>query len=185
MTIAMIYKAYTGIGSRETPDEVLDQMSLLGFQLGMSDWTLRSGAAPGADSAFEEGAWLAHNEGGPKPEIYLPWHGFGSRGNGDVKLTQPSEDAFGIAAQFHLGWKYLKRGAKLLHSRNVHQVYGEDVLNPVLSKFVVCWTKNGKGQGGTGQAIRIASANNIPVFDLYFGFEILGEYLEEITAREG
>ena len=36
----------------------------------------------------------------------------------------------------------------------------------LLSKFVICWTKNGKGTGGTGQAIRIAKGFGIPVFDL-------------------
>ena len=33
------------------------------------------------------------------------------------------------------------------------------------SDFVICWTKGGKGQGGTGQALRLARDYNIPIFD--------------------
>jgi hypothetical protein len=32
--------------------------------------------------------------------------------------------------------------------------------------MVICWTSRGLGGGGTGQAIRIAKAHKIPVFDL-------------------
>jgi hypothetical protein len=42
-------------------------------------------------------------------------------------------------------------------------VLGLDLETP--SKFIICWTKNGKGQGGTGQALRIAKEYGIPIFD--------------------
>lgn len=32
--------------------------------------------------------------------------------------------------------------------------------------FVVCWTKEAKGGGGTGQALRIARDRGIAVYDL-------------------
>lgn len=50
-----------------------------------------------------------------------------------------------------------------LQARNSYQILGLDLNTP--SNFVICWTKNGKGSGGTGQAIRIARAYNIPIFD--------------------
>jgi hypothetical protein len=45
------------------------------------------------------------------------------------------------------------------------QVLGNYGNDPV--EFVICWTSNGKDSGGTGQAIRIAKAFDIPVFNLY------------------
>ncbi len=48
---------YTGIGSRSTPEAIQKIMTELAYELGKSGWTLRSGCAPGADSAFEFGAW--------------------------------------------------------------------------------------------------------------------------------
>ena len=44
-------KIYTGIGSRETPEEVLKDMKKLGYILAENGWSLRSGHAPGADQA--------------------------------------------------------------------------------------------------------------------------------------
>jgi len=49
------YRAYTGIGSRACPPEILGVMFMLGEALAEQGWILRSGAAPGADSAFEQG----------------------------------------------------------------------------------------------------------------------------------
>lgn len=54
-------------------------------------------------------------------------------------------------------------GARRLQARNSHQILGWDLNSH--SDFVICWTKGGKGNGGTGQAIRIAKDYNIPVFD--------------------
>ena len=34
------------------------------------------------------------------------------------------------------------------------------------SKFVVCWTPGGQLKGGTAQALRIATALNIPIINL-------------------
>lgn len=51
-----------------------------------------------------------------------------------------------------------------LHARNCYQVLGADLRTP--TQFVICWTPRGSGEGGTGQALRIAKAYNIPIFDL-------------------
>ena len=40
---------------------------------------------------------------------------------------------------------------------------GLDLNTP--SNFIICWTEDGKGQGGTGQALRIARDYDIPCFD--------------------
>jgi hypothetical protein len=147
---------YAGIGSRETPQYILDWFEQLGAHFSEKGFTLRSGGANGADKAFEIGCDRVK---GTK-EIYLPWMGFeGSSSN----LVVCTPRAYEIAEKYHPYWHNLKDGAKKLQARNSHQVLGWDLESH--SKFIICWTKNGKGSGGTGQAIRIANAYNIPVFD--------------------
>ena len=156
---------YTGIGSRNTPDEVLARMRGWGKALAYFEDTLRSGAAPGADAAFEEGC---DSVNGSK-EIFLPWKGFQKNPS---PLFEVSDEAMKIASEFHDAWKFLKRPVKLLMARNVYQVLGRYLDRP--SDFVVCWTPDGctsrdersRQTGGTGQAIAIASEYGIPVFNL-------------------
>ena len=75
-----------------------------------------------------------------------------------------------MAAAHHPAWERLGRGARSLHARNCHQILGRDLDDPV--SFVVCWTPDGAtthpgpSTGGTGQALRIAAAHDIPVFNL-------------------
>lgn len=155
--------SYTGIGSRSTPPDVLDLMSALAYRLA-EGWTLRSGAADGADSAFEEGHVAAAGVSGL--EVYLPWPKFNGHDDLGVARFEPQPEAFQIASRFHPAWDRCSRGAQALHARNVHQVLGLDVLNPMPSKFVIGWTRGGSGAGGTGQAYRIANSYAIPVYDL-------------------
>lgn len=154
---------YTGIGSRSTPDDVLSYMEEIAEHLAAQGWILRSGAAPGADSAFERGALRPPDH--LLPEVYLPWAGFEGR-QGPEYIESPQSEAFEVAACFHPVWNRLSRPAHCFHARNAHQVLGRDVTQPVLSKFVLCWTPGGSGRGGTGQAIRIADAYGVPVYDL-------------------
>lgn len=75
-----------------------------------------------------------------------------------------------MAAAHHPAWERLGRGARSLHARNCHQILGRDLNDP--AAFVVCWTPDGAttdpgpSTGGTGQALRIAAAHGIPVFNL-------------------
>jgi len=154
--------AYAGIGSRKTPADVQDRLSEAARRLARKGYTLRSGGAAGADTAFEQGA------GGMK-EIFLPWTGFAGR---ESPYQPPSREAMDVAAAVHPAWQRLSDNAKLLMARNSYQVLGEDLRNPV--DFVVCWTSDGaefeeqrsSATGGTGQAIALASRWRIPVFNL-------------------
>lgn len=150
--------SYAGIGSRETPPDVLASMRQIAGTLEAKGWLLHSGAAPGADSAFESGT--------SKREVFLPWKGFEGRSGAGytVPSGQTKAKAEEIAAAHHPRWQYLTRGAKALHTRNVLQIHGKDLESPVSA--VICWTKGGRGEGGTGQAIRIAKGMGIPVLDL-------------------
>lgn len=162
---------YAGIGSRETPKAILDVMVLLGTELARMGWVLRSGGASGADRAFEIGA---DRLSGAK-EIYLPWKGF----NGNPSpLFSPSAEAFDMAAKFHPNWPACSAAAMSFHARNCHQVLGLGLNQPV--DMVLCYTKGGRMQGGTGQALRLANALNIRIFDLGLFEDDPNEYLTQL-----
>ena len=69
-----------------------------------------------------------------------------------------------IASEVHPAWDRCNEWARVMHSRNCHQILGYDLQSPV--DAVICWTPNGKIQGGTATAVRIALKYNIPVFNL-------------------
>jgi len=162
---------YTGVGSRETPGDAIEIMKWLAFELFEKGYTLRSGGAPGADQAFERGLAESHcdkNKIQNAAEIYLPWPSFEAENRTWIEAIrkEPQKEAYAIAAKFHPSWTRLSQGGKKLHARNVHQIFGFDVTNPYFSEFVICWTKNARGGGGTSQAIRIAREFDVPVYDL-------------------
>lgn len=154
--------AYAGIGSRKTPPAELERMTRAAERLAGMGYALRSGAAPGADTAFEAGA-------GDRKEIFLPWAGFNGSKSTFVAPTREAEE---VAASVHPAWQKLSPAAKKLMARNSHQVLGEDLRSPV--DFLVCWTACGSeseadrsaATGGTGQAIALASRWGVPVFNL-------------------
>lgn len=158
---------YTGIGARKTPEPVLKKMRDFGSVLARLGYTLRSGAAAGADTAFETGCFSAMG----KRDIYLPWPHFN---NHPSPLHQVSQDALKMAEDYYpYGWTSLTQGVKKLMARNMYQVLGSELDSP--SDLVICWTPDGartkeertRSTGGTGQAIACASDNGIPVFNLF------------------
>lgn len=157
-------KPYTGIGSRQTPAHVQAVMSALAERLSAT-YVLRSGAADGADAAFETGAVKAAGD----REIYLPWKGFNGHSS---ELYHVTPEASVIAQGVHPAWERLPPGPRKLHSRNVYQVLGYQLNAP--SEFVVCWTPDGcesartrkRTTGGTATAIVLAERNGVPVFNL-------------------
>jgi hypothetical protein len=157
--------SYAGIGSRRTPPDIIERMQMFAAQAARYGWTLRSGAAQGADSAFELGC----DDVGGKKEIFLPWRNFNRHPS---NLHQPSSAACKKAMIIHPAWKRLSMPAQMLVSRNMHQVFGEHMIDPV--KFVMCWTPDGceshetygRQTGGTGTAISAASRAGIPIFNI-------------------
>lgn len=169
----MIY--YAGIGSRNTPLEVIYAFEYLGEELAKRGYILRSGGANGADKAFEKGCDKASG----KKEIYLPWRKF--NGN-ESPLFQISEEAFSIAAEYHPAYNNLSVSSTRLMARNSYQILGND-LN-TLSSFVICYTQGGTGAGGTGQALRIAKDKGIKICDFgRFPKEKAIEYANKILKE--
>lgn len=164
----------------------MDLMAAIGEALARRGWTLRSGAAEGADTAFEVGA----ARGGGRIELYLPWPGFHiarlkwakeicwadelrpALVRPRIALPEPTELAIRIAAKTHPWWATMNPRHRPIHARNVHQCLGADCATP--SRFVLCWTPDGAVEetssktGGTGQAIRVAhrSMHDIPIHNL-------------------
>lgn len=151
--------SYAGIGSRETPPDVLTLMRAIGATLARQGYTLRTGAARGADTAFEHGAADADGT----IELYLPWAAYEQR-SAHVALTEPTAAAIELAAQHHPAWERCRQGARKLHGRNSHIALGPSLDDPVA--FVVCWTPDAQRGGGTGQALRLVEARGIHVMDL-------------------
>jgi hypothetical protein len=144
-------KYYAGIGSRNTPVEIQKLMTKIAIFLSKKGYTLRSGGAKGADTAFEKGAEFK-----------------------EIFYANDADNASMIVAQtYHPAWNSCSEYAKKLHARNAFQILGKPVfLKPV--DFVICWTPDGcethqtrkYETGGTGTAISIADANDIRVYNL-------------------
>lgn len=134
---------YAGIGSRETPPDVQEEMTEIASWLLKLGFVLRSGGADGADKAFERGA-------GKAKQIF--------------HARDCTAEAEAIASIFHPAWHRCSPHARKLLGRNSFQIMGLSLIEPSL--FVVCWTRNGSDEGGTGNAIRHAWSEGIPVFNL-------------------
>lgn len=155
-------KYYTGVGSRNTPQSILELINQISIKLSEKDYILRSGGADGADNAF-------YKHKPAKSEIYLPWKGFNGS-NSDLYLDVLSNrlKAEELAKEIHPAWQYLSNGAKKLHTRNTYQVLGLNLDNP--SKFLICWAevdKHGIPKGGTRTAWILAKQYSIPCFNLF------------------
>lgn len=154
---------WAGIGSRETPSEVLSLMTQFAAFMASKGHELSTGGAAGADSAFMVGAI----EG--KAQIHLPWAsykspGLAQRGKQWRIYTTVTAGSMELAERYHPAWERCSPGARTLHARNGNIILGLDLNTPVA--FVVCWTRGGTGAGGTGQALRLARDRGIPILDL-------------------
>ena len=164
---------YAGIGSRNTPVVILNMFQELGRSLAEKGYVLRSGRADGADSYFEKGAVSA--VGGC--EIFLPWKSFQSNSElasypaiiFDAMDKRQQAAALESVNHYHPNPRALSAGARKLMARNYCQLFGTSPESEP-SGFVVCYTSDGLASGGTGQAIRMASDANIPVFNAH-GYE--------------
>lgn len=157
----MLSNSIAGIGSRETPKEILVDMRKLGRWCRTAGIRVRSGHAEGADWAFEQGAQSSCT-------AYIPWVDFNSHLQSQALKIVPDFTGLHIktlARMYHPKYDELTQGAQKMMMRNICQVLGEDLKSPVA--YVVCWTKDGKASGGTGQAIRCAQDRGILVRNLF------------------
>lgn len=182
-------KWWTGVGSRDTPTEILALMYLVGRVFTDFGWRLRSGGARGADTAFYEGARWSELFQVNTPQIYLAWNGVfngitrhwedSAKGYFDASKFAKWKEAEQIALDTRGSWARgkdaqgniieLDEKGKALHTRNVFQILGEHLDNP--SKFLICWAppvgKRGLTvRGGTNTAWKLAKKHGIKCINL-------------------
>lgn len=159
---------YTGIGSRETPKDILAVMTKLATVLEHKGYILRTGDAKGADAAFRAGC--------SNMQVYT------------IKsLSEISEEMHDICyndlATLHPNMNAVMRKpwAKEYLMRDSLQIRGYHP-NDTLSHFVVCWTKDAGLNGGTAQAMRLANKLGVEIYNLA-NPTTLQEIVEYINAN--
>jgi hypothetical protein len=143
---------YAGIGSRQTPPEVIKQMTEVAKTLASRGYTLNTGITFGGK---EEGADAAFSRGATKKNLFSP----------EKQGSRAREQA--IAKEVHPNPRALSQGALKLMARNTNQVFGDNLDKPV--DFVVFYAKETKGirpEGGTGQAVEMARRKGIPTINM-------------------
>lgn len=187
---------FTGIGTTEPPAHVEQQIAAVCDIMASRGIGLRSGGAPGCDSLFAKYIPTSMQE------IFLPWDGFNNlwaASGSHIILPEHIDPTVSVRAeamidQYHPCPARLGPRARLFMRRNAHQPLGRCLTDK--SVMVVCWAlgtvydfdssppriKN--VSGGTGQAVRIAHAYGIPVFNLSNKTAIpaLIEYLDASTT---
>lgn len=171
---------YAGIGSRETPQEVLDTMTKVATYLESLGYTLNTGktfkARPSTDPRYqkqyeerlafskkydgkvgldEEGADRAFSLGATKKNLFGVDTPIGTKEMQVMEEIHPNPNA-------------LKEGAKKLMARNTNQVFGANLDTPV--DFVLFYAKETdnplRPKGGTGQAVEMARRKGIPTINM-------------------
>lgn len=161
-----VLRYYAGIGSRNTPSHVLKEMERIATLL-QDKLVLRSGAARGADTAFEKGA-------GRNKEIYVASGydaSFGYKVFGRMS-NELRKHCFTEASLVHPAWDKVNGYGRLLHARNILQIEGMD---RTFVDFVLYWTeydKHGNPKGGTATAVNYARNNKIPTFNMNIDKEL-------------
>jgi len=154
-------KYYAGIGSRSLSAAQKKFCWRVGRWLADLGWTLRTGAAQGADQAFAEGALSV----GGSVILCLPWNSYESHWV-DQCLVQSCASARVLSNHdhghhasvdtYHPAPEKLSGAVRKLHARN------SLIITPCT--FVLAFP--GINLGGTGQGIRIAEGDGIEVIRL-------------------
>jgi predicted Rossmann-fold nucleotide-binding protein len=157
-------KTYAGIGSRSLTKNELHLCYNIGVYMAKQGWTLRTGAAQGANQAFANGALSV----GGKVVLCLPWFSYESKWVESVcKVSAVIEilDHWHIEAQasvdqHHPSPDKLSNVVRKLHARNYL------IIEPC--RFILAFPKPGRDGklGGTGQGIRIALSKGMDVLRL-------------------
>ncbi len=152
---------YCGVGSRLTPPYMLTYIRWIAKRLEHQLFTLYTGGADGADTAFLAGTQIY--------KVFMPSNIHNQRISNRLDFINCSDlgnwnEAIQTVYKYHPNPSALNQFGLKLMARNSYCVLGLDLNSPV--DFILCWTPDGKDVGGTSQAIRIARDYNIPIFNL-------------------
>lgn len=171
---------FAGVGSRETPTDVLEVIRRVSHCLYDAGWFCMSGDADGADTAFHTGAMRSSRYPLTGFAAFLPWNGVEKKSTNMRRYENPElglydaamfdnwESANAIASEARGGFHGLGRGGISLHTRNAYQVLSPTLRDPV--QRVLFWAKpiyGGKVEGGTNTALQIALKHEIPTINLH------------------
>lgn len=148
---------YAGIGSRKTPQDILNEMTEVAKYLdSTSGYTLNTGTT---FKGREEGADKAFSDGTKNKNLFSP---------DNIKTT---DREYSIAKEIHPNWNALINkgiGGAQLMARNTNQVFGKNLDTPV--DFVLFYAKESNNplrpEGGTGQAVEMARRKGIPTINM-------------------
>ena len=164
---------YAGIGSRETPQAVLDQMTEASKYLDSIGYTLQTGftykdKVTGLD---EEGADKAFSDGTQNKILFGP-SGIRKTVKGATTLEKydesVTEKSNAIVEEIHPAPERLTPGAIKLMARNTNQIFGQDLNSAV--DFILFYAQETPGsirpKGGTGQAVEMARRKGISTINM-------------------
>ena len=171
--------AVSGIGTRTPTEEQRRRCFKLGAWVVFSGGTLHSGNANGIDYAFASGG----NSIDPtQVHLHLPWDsvkGFNREQivEGNIVHVPPYPDWMEeLTLRLHPRGPYLKRGALMLHTRNV------SIVHP--TQLCLAYPSDKIGGGGTGQGMRVAENQGIELIDLnHYGVGELRLLCERIRRK--
>ena len=105
---------YAGIGARATPASVLADMTVMAGWLARTGWTLSTGGADGADSAFAKGTPAGQRT------VWLPWRGYNGHRGPDCRVLSAAAMAacIEVTAPLHPAWERCSPAVRKLHARN-------------------------------------------------------------------
>jgi len=164
---------YAGIGSRQTPQEVLDKMTEVAKYLDGLGYTLQTGFTfkNKETNLDEEGADKAFSDGSKNKTLFGPYSirktvkGIVSADKYNEAVTEKSS---AIVKEVHPAPDRLTPGAIKLMARNTNQIFGKNLDNTV--DFVIFYapeTNNPlRPKGGTGQAVEMARRKGIPTINM-------------------
>lgn len=142
---------YAGIGSRETPNEILAIIADLSAELEIKGYTVNTGDAKGADQIFRVNT--------KKKNVFVAKDAT-DQTRIIAKEIHPAPEAIDKMEKSDYVWG--------LMARNTNQVFGRDLNTPV--DFVLFWAEETKDplrpKGGTGQAVEMARRKGIPTINL-------------------
>jgi hypothetical protein len=156
-----LYLPYAATGNKDMPESFKPMIQRIGRNLQEAGLILRTGGMEGLEDVIEKSA--------TKLEVHLPFKDFDGK---QSKFTYTSDFVKGIAKMFHTSFDTLKPVVQTFLAKNVRLVLGKDGKSPAL--FLLVWTEDGAETtaektfktGNSGNAIEIANAIKIPVFNL-------------------
>lgn len=160
---------YAGIGPRDAPGVIRDQMTAIGIMLQEAGFILRSGDGIGSDQAWAEEVpdW--------RTEIFIvsqkPNCSHGIIPNFTQEQWDFANKHFGMhrtgSGKVPLNLLTQSEYVQALFCRNLNILLGEDLQQPV--DFVAYWWKEDKPHGwasGTGHTVSMANELGIPCFNI-------------------